>query len=311
MTEPPAAPPLVDNEENREILAKKSVAALKSLLRQHGYQVSGKKSELVERLFEPPPFEPPTQWHIRNEIVYHGHGHLEQQRLQEKEAKLRKLTVTELQAKCKRRGRHVGGTKHELISRLLDQSQKKRKPVEKSAVARLLKQDVFDCNDLHSVTGQPLDAEALRHQRTQYQRYNIDVFESFLEKVRQQHNEMKAQAATDDKEVLEQLQYLSGMNETTHWGYQSWRNHPGKKPLRAAMDQGLHTTMTKQELYNHETLHAIREDMSLAVFKDRIAQEERARKQTNWNRKIQAELENDSASDCDSVYTSSDDSAND
>ena len=207
----------------------------------------------------------------------------------------------------KDRGQHVGGNKLEMVGRLLGQEDAKRKPIEKSAVTKLMKCDIFEGLDCHVHDGLPLESDAFYHTRSQYQRYPFEEFERLLEKLREQNEKHKKQAAIDDAEVIAQLDFLGGMEETTVWGYQSWRNHPAKKLLRKDMDEKKHLEMTKKELWLSRDEY--NDDLPLDVFRDRVAQESRARKQANWNAHVEEKEDDDSRGDCDSQWSESEEEA--
>ena len=109
--------------------------------------------------------------------------------------------------------------------------------------------------------------------------------------------------------MLKQLNHLGGMEERTFWGYQSWRNHPGKPLLRQDMDEGKHLQMKPSKLRDSRPEYS---DLPYDVFRKRIAQETLARKQGNYNAKVQTAAECDSQEDCDSEeWSLSDDDDND
>jgi hypothetical protein len=201
----------------------------------------------------------------------------------------------------------VGRKKSELIDRLLGREKKTLKPIEQSAAAKLLQRDIFDENDLHN-NKRPMDAEAIYDFRPQYRKYSFEEFVSLLDLVRSKHKLMRQQAQKDDERVLKQLEHLGGMEERTFWGYLSWRNHPGKPLLRQDMDEGKHLTMAPSVLRDSRPEYS---DLPYDIFRKRIGQETLARKQANYNAKVQAEAAFDSEDDLDYEWSSSDDDDDD
>jgi len=303
MTEPEG-----DNNNERAGYENKSCKQLKLILRERGLQVSGTKAKMIDRILGQEGAEPTIKpIAIDQHIVDRGHGELERARLEQKKQRLLGKTNIELKTILKARGQRVGGKKDELIDRLLGIEKKKVKSIEKSCVPKLLRKEIFEENDLeHSNSKELLDAESIYHSCDQYSRYSLEDFTYLLDKLREEHKEKRQGAAIVDKLVLNQLAHVKGMEETTVWGYQSWRNHPGKPLLRQDMALGKHLSMEPKDLYKGHIEYA---DLPLDVFRKRIAQEELRIKQNNWNTKKQADDDDDSR--CDDIPEWSDGESSD
>ena len=225
--------------------------------------------------------------------------------MEQKEQWLLTKTNKELKAILKARKQKVSGNKGELIDRLLGREKKNLKPIAQSAAAKLLQRDIFEKKDRQDHDDSPLDAEALFYLRVQYQRYPLDEFEALVVKLREKDTATRQQAAIDDEEVAKQLQHIGGMEEKTFWGYQSWRNHPGKPILRQQMDDALHLELgPSQLLLTHPVEYA---GLDSKVLGKRIAQEIKARKQANYNARKEAMADDDSRGDDVSEWSEDDD----
>lgn len=288
--------------ENEESLGQKVVAELKQLCRERGLRVTGAKSVLIARLLDGDEQEqqqstPQIPLEIDQHIIDMGHGEIERDRLERKRGLLRAMKVAQLQSILKARGQKISGNKESLIIRLLGLEKKKLKNIEKSCVPKLLMKDIFEGNDLQEYDGSPMEAEALYHSREQYRRYPLEQFAELLVKKREEYAENMEHANHIDKLVMEQLESIGGMAETTQGGYLSWRVHPAKELLRQDMERGLHKSMSPALLFStreeYKTLHAD-VSMALKIFRKRIAQEELRTKQNNWNHKKAQKDDNDS-----------------
>jgi hypothetical protein len=291
-----------NNKEERARYEKKSSKQLSEILKGRGQKVSGTKAQLIERLFAP--VKEPEKITAINRSRFED---IERIRLAQKEQRLLQKSNKELKGILKARGLKVGGKKSELIDRLLGREQKTMKPIENSAAGKLLERDVFEENDLHN-NKKPMDAEAVYDLRPQYQNYTFEEFVNWLDLLRSKHKLMRQKAQNDDEKVLKQLEHLGGMEERTFWGYQSWRNHPGKPLLRQDMDEGKHLMMQPSVLRDSRPEYS---DLPYHVFRKRIAQETLARKQANYNAKVKTAAACDSQEDRDSEWSSSDDNDND
>jgi hypothetical protein len=291
-----------NNKEERARYEKKSGNQLREILKGRGQKVSGKKAQLIERLFAP--VEETEKITAINQSRFDDIEHI---RLAQKEQRLLQKSNKELKNILRARELKVGGKKSELIDRLLGREKKTLKPIEISAASKLLARDVFEEIDLHD-NKKPLDAEAVYDMRPQYQRYSFEEFSNWLDLVRGKHKVMRQKAQRDDEKVVKQLNHLGGMEERTFWGYQSWRNHPGKPLLRQDMDEGKHLIMKPSVLRDSRPEYS---DLPYDVFRRRIAQETLARKQGNYNARLKTEAACDSQEDCDSEWSSSDDDDDD
>jgi hypothetical protein len=292
-----------NNKEERARYEKKSCDQLREILKGRSQKVLGTKAQLIERLFAPVDEEQEKITAI-NQCRFDD---IERTRLMQKEQRLLQKKNNELKKILKARGLKVGGKKSELIDRLLGREKKTLKPIEQSAAAKLLERDVFEENDIHN-NKIPMDAEAVYDMRPQYQKYSFEEFVNLLDLVRDKHKLTRKKAQTDDKRVRKQLNHLGGMEEQTFWGYQSWRNHPGKPLLRQDMDQGKHLTMKPSLLRDSRPEYS---DLPYAVFRKRIAQETLARKQANYNAKVETAAACDSEDDLVYEWSSSDDDDDD
>lgn len=126
--------------------------------------------------------------------------------------------------------------------------------------------------------------------RDEYERYNFQSFSGYLSKLRETVCRAKAQALTDDEEVEQQLT-THPYAEETYWGYPSWRSHPAKHFLRFDMDQDKHLNMFPRELWATRMEY---QEFPLVVFRQRIAQEQKALKQANLNAACEFGDEDDS-----------------
>ena len=109
--------------------------------------------------------------------------------------------------------------------------------------------------------------------------YTLEEFEVFLEKVRGMDRNRRQSAAEADQFLRNQLIHFP-FEETTFWGYQSWRKHPAKPLLRQDMDEGKLKEMKPSELRRTRPEY---QTLNKEVFRHRIYQERKAVKQKNWN----------------------------
>ena len=280
-------------------LKKKKKEDLIDLLEERGLPSDGLKAQLINRLLGRKE-SAADEIEIDQHIINYGHGDIEKARLEHKRQKLNLLKTEELQAILRGRRQKISGTKGELIKRILGLEKTKLKRIDKSCVAKLLERDVREGNDVQMYDNSPLEADALYHTRVQYRRYPLDDFAALLETIRESHTTKKELAAKDDKEVLEQLEYLEGMAENT------WRTHPGKESLREAINDGKHKRMKPRELKAH--FKSTFDDHTLKQFRDRIDQEVLRTKQNNWNKLEEKEAEADSEEEDLSEWSDDDDS---
>lgn len=294
--------------KDRADLEKLKVPQIRELLSQRRLPVAGKKAQMIDRLLglEPPGNKPLP---ISKHVIAYGHEEIERERLQQKEQRLLCKTVAELKQILRARSQRVTGTKSQLIIRLLGlEERKKAKSIEKSSVAKVLASDIYKRLDIHDSSGKALDAEAIWHSRDLYQRYGLDDFACLLEKLREKESELREQAKKDDEEVRQQLKHIGGMEETTFWGYQSWRNHPAKPLLRHDMDKGKHLSLKPSELRKTRPEFLLLDER---IFRRRIHQEVKARKQANWNERLERQEEDDSRGEVDSEWSDEDYDGND
>ena len=108
-------------------------------------------------------------------INQYGHEVIEGARLKEKREKLNRKKVPELKEILRNRSQKVSGKKEELISQLLGQEEPaKKKKIEKSSAAKILKKIIYEQDDLLE-DGTRIEAEALYHiYHSEFQGYNFE-----------------------------------------------------------------------------------------------------------------------------------------
>ena len=280
-------------EEYETYLYTLKKAQLLDLAVAKGLAKSGPKAALIARLLgrsvEPKqrdlrPIE------IDQHIVDFGLEDLERDRLEQKRVRLLGKTNDELQDICRSRGQKVGGNKMALVNRLLClDDQKKKKKIEHSAAARLLKEDIYEGRDLMDSSKEPLEADAMYHTRIQFRRYSLDEFAKLLEDLRQVHQTTKKKAEEDDKLVAHQLNYIGGMKRIDKRGIISWQFHPARKLLQDDIQNNRHLNKKPNDLRLEREEYW---DLPKKYFRQKIRQEILRIKQNNYN-EFQKQLNDD------------------
>ena len=275
---------------NEEELNNYRVSELKNLLRERGLPLSGRKTQLIDRLLGREEREsqqelPPII--VDQHVIDLGHEEIEKARLEQKRIRLLTKPVAELKEILRSRGQKVGGNKNQLIFRLLGLEKDEVNKKEKRRVTNLLRKDIREGKDLHSHNGSLLEVDAVYHSRSDFRKFNLQEFQTLLDEVREEHEKNTKQSSIDDKEVLDQLEFIGGMAERTHLGHKSWRVHPAKELLRQDLEAGKHLIMKPKNLHKSRPEYWKEEldGLPLKVFRKKIAQELLRTKQNNFNQR--------------------------
>ena len=207
-----------------------SVRQLKTLLKQKGLPISGRKAELIERLIGPqsninpaPPLKP------INPAPPLKSSH---------PMPLEQMKVPQLKSLLKLRGLPVSGKKAELIERLKNGASggPKPKPWQHSSAKKDLKRALLDhMSPIHGMT-----VEGVKQSDERYQKY--PNFKKYYNVLKAQVEAEKMQVKEDDIAVETHIRNnpRSALNKR---GYPHWDTHAAKQLLEVDVANGAHQRM--------------------------------------------------------------------
>ena len=152
-----------------------------------------------------------------------------------------------------------------------------------SLTREMLKHDIKE----KTITRETSLDEAYEH-RPEFQYYDKDKFEEFLDKLLSDAEERDERAAQDDAAV-KQFRAIHPPRATNHWGEPRWEGSLAEKSLYKDMEKGKHKKMKPEELRNKKDEY---KQFGKTTFRNHIYQKTRANKFQNYlNDKSQKENE--------------------
>ncbi|KAL7525979.1 hypothetical protein ACHAXR_001251, partial [Thalassiosira sp. AJA248-18] len=252
-----------------------TVPVLKSRLREKELKVGGRKSELIDRLMGK---------HQKNSNAATIDSETET------EACIRSLTTAVLKERLKKKGLKLGGSKAELIDRLMGREKPKVIEWNKSDGKRLLIKLIHDDKSwVHRMT-----PEEIHQSNPLFANYPFPKFKEYLKCIQSTMATQKEIVRVNEQEIWQEELAFPREN-TTDRGYPFWDTHAARGLLQEDVGDGRADEMTPKELQKTRTEYMI---FPLHVFRSHIYQEKRRkREEPGWvhkrNKKGQKMHENE------------------
>jgi len=246
-------------EEDEDYLKTLTNIGLQEILRNRGLKVSGRKSELIDRL-------------MGREDKGRRYDGVDGD---ETEEGLKKLTNDQLRERLRNKGLPIGGIKSVLIDRLMGRELPKVKKWEKSKAKSLLTVMFADASSrVHSLTFEEIHAS-----HPQFKAYPFNKFKKYAKTIKEASDMLRKVNRDIEQEVWSDI-IRNPRPEMTSRGYPFWDTHPARALLDKDVKDGKADSMKPKKLQQTKAAYKA---FPLVVFGGHVQQSKRfVREEPGW-----------------------------